>query len=232
MMMSFPLAAGGADLIIPAIFGLISFVAWISNVLKKNQEEQSRRGGASKRPKDQKVRREIEEFLQQQRTGRPSRPANDVFETDFVEVVDESPNRRRPTPVVPPTKNSKSNRKTGPQKPKAPVPSRTPPLQPAPASRSPVGQLSHAPLGADLREHVSKAMAERVKAQADRDLPHLASSVADHVREDLGDFSVSKKADAPRSTAIPLIQILKNPQTAYQAVLISEIMGRPKALRK
>ncbi|MFO1005363.1 MAG: hypothetical protein U0929_05340 [Planctomycetaceae bacterium] len=229
MMMSFPLAAGGADLIFPAIFGLISLFAWISNVLKKNQEEQIRRNASQKRPKDQKVRREIEEFLQQQRTGRPSNRSNEVIETDFVEVVDESPNRRRPTPVVQPTKTPKANRKPAPQKSRAPTPSKTPPPQP---QRSPVGNLSRAPLGADLREHVSQVMAERVKAQADRDLPHLASSVAEQVREDLGEFSVSKKATAPRSTAIPLIQMLSNPQTARQAVLMSEIMGRPKALRK
>jgi len=230
MMMSFPLAAGGADLIFPAIFGLISLFAWISNVLKKNQEEQIRRNASQKRPKDQKVRREIEEFLQQQKTGRPTRPANEIFETDFVEVVEEPSSRRRPTPVVPPTKTPKANRKPAPQKAKAPVPSRTPP--PQPSSRSPVGNLSRAPLGADLREHVSQAMAERVKAQAERDLPHLASSVAEQVKADLGEFSVSKKATAPRSTASPLIQMLIDPQSARQAVLMSEIMGRPKALRK
>lgn len=232
MMMSFPLAAGGADLIFPVIFGLISFVAWISNVLKKNQEEQNRRNAAPKRNKDQKVRREIEEFLQQQKTGRPSNRGNEVIESDFVEVVDESASRRRPTPVVQPTKTPRANRKPAPQKPKAPVPSKTQASQPSSAQRSPVGNLSRAPLGADLREHVSQAMAERVKAQAERDLPHLASSVSKQVTEDLGEFSVSKKATAPRSTATPLIQMLSNPQTAQQAVLMSEIMGRPKALRK
>lgn len=229
MMMSFPLAAGGADLIFPLIFGLISFVAWISNVLKKNQEEQIRRNASQKRPKDQKVRREIEEFLQQQKSGRPFQPATDILETDFVEVVEEPSSRRRPTPVVPPTKTPKANRKPAPQKSKAPIPSKTPPPQP---QRSPVGNLSRAPLGADLREHVSQAMAERVKAQAERDLPHLASSVAEQVKADLGEFSVSKKATAPRSTASPLIQMLIDPQSARQAVLMSEIMGRPKALRK
>ena len=228
--MSFPLAAGGGDLIVPAIFGLISLFAWISNVLKKNQEEQIRRNAPQKRPKDQKVRREIEEFLQQQRTGRPSSRSNEMIETDFVEVIDESANRRRPSPVVPPSKTSKANRKPAPQKPKAPVPSRTP--APQSPSRSPMGNLSQAPFGADLREHVSQAMAERMKAQVERDLPHLASSVSDQVQADLGVFSVSKKATAQRSTASPLIQMLSNPQTAQQAVLMSEIMGRPKALRK
>ena len=95
-----------------------------------------------------------------------------------------------------------------------------------------MGQMSHAPLGADLREHVSKVMGERVKAQAERDLPHLASTMAAKVQEDLGDFSVSKKAVDAGSTASPLIQMLRNPQTARQAVLMAEIMGRPKALRK
>ena len=42
MWMSFPLAAGAADVIIPILFGLFSFAAWIINTVKKSQEEQAR----------------------------------------------------------------------------------------------------------------------------------------------------------------------------------------------
>jgi len=75
-------------------------------------------------------------------------------------------------------------------------------------------------------------MGERIAAQAQRDLPHLTSSVNDKVREDLGTFSVSGKEAAASSKTSPLIQMLRNPQTARHAVIIAEVMGRPKALRK
>lgn len=226
MWTSLPLAAGGGDVVITIIFGLISFGAWIINTVKKSQEEQARRNAGAKRPRDQKVRREIEEFLQQQKTGRPSRPAPESVD---VEVVDEPPVRNRPSPVVQPRKTPKQNRKSAPSAPKAEqaksVQSQLPP-------RTTVGHLSQASLGAELREHVHATMAERVTAQAERDLPHLKSSVAEQVQEDLGEFTVSKKASTSKSTSTSLIRMLVSPQTARQAVLISEIMGRPKALRK
>ncbi len=230
MWMSFPLAAGAADVIIPILFGLFSFAAWIINTVKKSQEEQARRGAANRRPKDQKVRQEIQEFLQQQKSGRPSRPATPQMDPEDVEVVDEPAGRRRPSPVVQPKKTPKSGRKPAPNSTQTSRPATAP--TPAAAPRTPMGQFERGQLGSELREHVSTVMAERVKAQADRDLPHLSSSVPMKVEEDLGIFEVSKKAVSPRVSNTPLIDALRNPTTARQAVLMQEIFGRPKALRK
>lgn len=87
-------------------------------------------------------------------------------------------------------------------------------------------------MGTGLREHVTTAMGERIAVQAQRDLPHLTSSVGEKVQEDLGTFSVSGKVSAPSSKTSPLIQMLRNPQSARHAVIIAEVLGRPKALRK
>ena len=74
-------------------------------------------------------------------------------------------------------------------------------------------------------------MHERVAAQAQRDLPHLANRVDEEVKQDLGTFSVSGKKAAPASS-MPLVKMLRNPQSARNAVIIAEVLGRPKALRK
>lgn len=233
MLMSHLLAAGGVDVFVTVLFGLISLGAWIVNTINSKKEPPRRNAGG--RPKDQKVRQEIDEFLQQQ-GGRKPRPVE--LRPDDVELVEESPNRR-PSPVVRPKKAPKSPQKSA-QKPVAAPRFTAPNPPPAPrASALPtkVSKRGDAPLGTDLlgsglREHVSSAMAERVVAQASRDLPHLSSTVDQKVREDLGSFSVSGKSDAVRSGSSPLILLLQNPKTARQAVLMSEIMGRPKALRK
>ncbi len=224
------LAAGGADAWVAILFALVSVGGAIINAINKKPEPPRKNPGG--RPQDQRVRQEIDEFLQQQ-GGRKSRPIE--VSPDDIELVEEAP-RRRPSPVVKPTKTPKSAQKpAASQRPKA-----LPPSQPAPrpsalptqVSKRGDKSLGSSTLGSGLREHVTSAMAERVVAQAQRDLPRLASSVDQKVREDLGVFSVSGKTDAVRSGSSSLIAMLQNPQTARQAVLMSEIMGRPKALRK
>ena len=225
-----PLAAGGIDGWIAVLFALFSIGGAIINAVNKKPETPPRKPGA--RPKDQRVRQEIDEFLQQQ-GGRKPRPVE--VNPDDIELVEESP-RRRPSPVVRPTKTPKSAQKpAAPQRPKGlPPASPTPRASALPTQVTKRGDIAVGTntLGMGLREHVSSAMAERVVSQAQRDLPHLSSSVDQKVREDLGVFSVSGKTEAVRSGSSSLMAMLQNPKTARQAVLMSEIMGRPKALRK
>ncbi len=231
------LAAIGPDTVIATLFALISIGAAIVNAVGGKKEPP--RKNPVGRPKDQRVRKEIEEFLEQQSGGRKPPPVE--LSPNDIELVEESPRRRQPSPVVKPTKKPKT-----PQRPVASVPRAVaPPKQPAPRPSAlptqvtkrgemPVGSTD---LGGGLREHVKAAMAERVAVQSQRDLPHLASTMGQKVRQDLGapdtkTFSVSGKTDAVRSGASPLVLMLQNPKTARQAVLMSEIMARPKALRK
>lgn len=226
-----PLAAGGVDVFFTILFAVISIGAAIVNAINSKKEPPRKVAGG--RPKDQKVRQEIDEFLQQQ-GGRKSRPVE--VSPDDIELVEETP-RRRPNPVVRPTKTPKSSQKQA-----APPRTKASPPAPQPAQRASalptkVSKRGDAPqgsqtLGSEIRDHVSSAMAERVVAQAERDLPHLSSSVDQKVREDLGVFSVSGKSDTVSSGSSPLMSMLQNPKTARQAFLMSEIMGRPKALRK
>lgn len=232
----FRLLAIDPQMVIAALFGLISIGAAIVNAMSSKKEPPRKNPGG--RPKDARVRQEIEAFLEQQSGGRKPPPID--LGPDDIELVEEPP-RRRPSPVVKPTKKPKSV-----QRPAVPAPrAAAPPARPAPRAsalptqvtkrgESPVGSTD---LGGGLREHVKTAMAERVAVQAQRDLPHLGSTMGQKVRQDIGapdtkTFSVSGKSDAVRSVASPLVLMLQNPKTARQAVLMSEIMGRPKALRK
>ena len=234
-MPQFLLLAVNPDVVIGTLFALISIGAAIVNAMSSKKEPP--RKNPAGRPKDARVRQEIEAFLEQQSGGRKPPPVE--LGPDDIELVEEP--RRRPSPVVKPTKKPKSTQKPVVNAPR-PV---TPPARPVPRAsalptqvtkrgESPVGSTD---LGGGLREHVKAAMAERVAVQAQRDLPHLASTMGQRVRENLGapdtkTFSVSGKTDAVRSGASPLVLMLQNPKTARQAVLMSEIMGRPKALRK
>ena len=233
----FRLLAISPDTVIATLFALISIGAAIVNALSGKKEPPRKNPGG--RPKDQRVRQEIEEFLDQQSGGRKPPPIE--LGPNDIELVEEPPRRRPPSPVVKPTRNPKSapkpavpaSRVAAPPKPPAPRASAKP-TQVTKRHESPVGSTD---MGGGLREHVKNAMAERVAVQAQRDLPHLASTMGQKVREDLGapdtkTFSVSGKTDAVRSGASPLVLMLQNPKTARQAVLMSEIMARPKALRK
>ncbi len=233
----FRLLAFDPEIVIGLLFGLISIGAAIVNAVSSKKEPPRKNAGG--RPKDAKVRDEIEAFLEQQSGGR--KPAPIELGPDDIELVEEPP-RRRSSPVVQPTRKPKSSQRPVVPTPRAATPK---PAKPAPRASALPTQVTKrgetaigsSDLGGGLREHVKTAMAERVAVQAQRDLPHLTSSVDQRVREDLGapdttTFSVSGKTDTVRSGASPLVLMLQNPKTARQAVLMSEIMGRPKALRK
>lgn len=213
------------DGVIAILFAVISIGAAIVNAVGNKKEPPRRNPG---RPKDSSVRKEIEEFLEQQGGRKPRR--EEVV--DDIEVIEEP--RNRP--------GSKSVQKAK----RAPVPQRSKPASPKPAPKAtprpavaptevtrpggtPIGSTD---LGTGLRDHISSAMGERMASQAQRDLPHLASRVDQQVREDLGTFSVSGKEATTAASNSPLIKMLRDPQTARNAVIIAEIMGRPKALRK
>lgn len=217
-----------ADLegVVAVLFAVISIGAAIVNAVGGKKEPPRRNPG---RPKDNKVRKEIEEFLEQQSGRKPQRREEILVED--VELVEERPS---PRPQPPRQKKPQPQR----QKPTAQKPPQKPASTPRPViAPTQVTKRGEAPLGSKdmgtgLREHVTATMGERIAAQAQRDLPHLTSQVSEKVREDLGTFSVSGKEAAPSSKTSPLIQMLRNPQSARHAVIIAEVLGRPKALRK
>ena len=225
------LAAIDFDMIVGLLFAAVSIGVAIVNSINGKKEPPRKNGGG--RPKDQRVRQEIDEFLQQQGGGRKARPVE--VQLDEIELVEEPP-RRRPSPVVKPTKTPrKQQQAASPPRPKTPqpvTPATRPSALPTQVTRRGETAVGSSDFGGGLREHVQTAMAERVAAQAQRDIPHLSTQVNEMVRSDLGVFSVSGKTDAVRSGSSSLIQMLQNPKTARQAVLMSEIMGRPRALRK
>lgn len=218
------------DGVVAVLFAIISIGAAIVNAVG-GKKEPPRRNPA--RPKNNTVRKEIEEFLEQQGGRKPQR--RDEIVVEDVELVEEPRPRPTPKPQTPKPKKQQVPQRPKPvaQKP-APKPAATPRsvIAPTQVSRRGDAPLGSNDLGTSLKDHVAATMGERIAAQAQRDLPHLTSQVNEKVREDLGTFSVSGKTSAPATKTSPLIQMLRNPQSARNAVIIAEVMGRPKALRK
>lgn len=232
--MTEPILAVDFDGIVAILFGIISIGAAIANAVS-NKKEPPRRN--PNRPKNSSARKEIEEFLEQKSGRKPA--TRETIAVDEVEVVDETRQRSKPTPRPQPAPRPQpvSKVKKAPAVPRlkqAPPAAGTPSRpavdasSPRPGER-PVGSQD---LGTSLREHVSTAMGQRIASQAERDVPHLTSQVDQKVREDLGTFSVDKSVQAASIPVSPLLVMLRNPQSARNALIVSEILSRPKALRK
>lgn len=224
----FRLLAVGPDTIIILIVVIFSAIGSISKMIKGIQEDP--KGNPPPRPRNRQIQREIEEFLQQQTDGRRPPPAR--ASSDEIEIVEE-PVVRRQSPPARSTKSKRSQQRNSnkPSTPRANSPRPAQPEQGQGVRRDPLGSSN---FGSSIRDHVSSVMAERVGGQVQSDLPHLTTAVNEQVQRDLGTFSVATSERASRVTAPSndWIQLLRNPSTARQAVLMSVILVRPKVLRK
>ncbi len=232
--------------IVTMFFVLISVIGAVINATNSNKEKEKEKGNKRPRPKESSVRREIEEFLEQQ-GGRPPKPKQPMMlGEDDIEIVDEPvrrpvpprpTNKPKPTPQRP-AANRPANRPaqkapTAQQRPKALAPT---PVQKT--SRPGERHVGSQDLGDGLRKHVQTAMGERMAAQAQKDVPQLTaagvhSAATDkQLKDDLNAFKVTGKADASLAKASPIMRMLRDPGSVRNAVLLAEIMTRPRALRK
>ncbi|RLS54610.1 MAG: hypothetical protein DWH91_11295 [Planctomycetota bacterium] len=227
--------------IVTLFFVAISVIGAVLNASNSNKDKNNK-GGNRPRPRDSSVRREIEEFLEQQGGRKPKAEKPMILSEDDLEIVDE-PVRRSVKPKAVPSGQPRQTKRPAAQpsaratKPPAPArPKTLTPSSPLPASSRSVG---HQDLGDGLRKHVQSAMSERVAAQAQKDLPHLATAgqqaaaVTDRqLQANLDAFKVTGKSDPSNSQASPLLKMLRNPGSVRNAVLLAEIMTPPRALRK
>ncbi|MBI1344671.1 hypothetical protein GC163_00130 [bacterium] len=138
------------------------------------------------------------------------------------------------------------------QKPQEPV-KRPPPPQPAPApprqttakTRANRGQKStaNAPRpsnkpnrnkgsGQSVREHVATFMGDnRVATEVQQ---HLSHRIDQAVQQDLsgGTVAAVEPAEVRRSTPHPLLSMLARPEGMRQAILINEVLQRPRSLSR
>lgn len=189
---------------------LLSFLGWIVNAIKGNQAD-----GQPKvpRPKPQRdLRAELDVFLEELQGGKPQPPRQEVAK----------PPVERPRPVqagAPPSKKKQR-------------PDKKP--QPKPAPKSSVQPtVKPSAVGGGVRAHVSSYMApDRVGAHAQA---HIGQHRIDEaVNKDLagGTVAAVEQIAGQRATPHPLLQVLASRDGVRQAVLMQEILQRPRVFRR
>ena len=219
-------------------FLLISFIGWIMNLINAQNPPPAPNRGPQRRPqaRDRKVQSEIEDFLQEA-MGNKKRARAPEVPSDEIEVLEPGPGQRRRPPGrsqrrPPPARTGGSQQKSSASatrkqgKPGSGVASR---------HVVPSGDL-----GKSVTSHVQEHMSQRVRQEAEQNLPHAVDqTVANH----LGEFTADDRDT--RSTVKPvyqsranvsnpghLIDQLRNPDGMRQAIMLQEILSKPRMLRK
>ncbi len=207
------LAALDVGEIIGIIFLVVSALGWFVKVVKGQADAVQRpRIGP---PEGVRMRTEIETFLEEiSSAANPNRPP----------AKTNAPPRpaERPRPA-----GAKAGKKPG-----KPQPGAKPQKGPKPIASLAEKHLSSSNLGEGVRSHVSDYMQpERIAAEVQQD---LAGLIPAQVQAEIGrGKSVSGVATSTASAPIhPLITLLRNPQGVRQAIVLQEILQRPKALRR
>ncbi|HUQ70415.1 MAG TPA: hypothetical protein VM165_12870 [Planctomycetaceae bacterium] len=183
---------------------LLSFLGWIVNSIKGNAPDGQPRPPRPQPKRD--LRSELEVFLEELQTGKP-------------QPQPKPPAERPPQPVA-----KKQQRQ--PTKPKK--------SPPKPAPKTLVSQAAKpASIGGGVREHVATYMTP------DRVASHAQSHIGQHriddaVAKDLAGGTVAAVAmiETPRATPHPLLKVLMSPDGVKQAILLQEILQRPRAFRR
>lgn len=149
----------------------------------------------------------------------PPRPKPKRAEArDDIFIADEPPQRR---PQKPQQKKQKQPQKTAETK----------------AGRKPGGEIANrqfqtSDLGAGVRSHVTEIQTHKIDQSVQQ---HMASRVGQSVTEHLGAFTAATAAtgsqQAASRTATQIVQILRNPASVRQAMIINTILTRPNHRR-
>ncbi|MCA9080862.1 MAG: hypothetical protein KDA58_09900 [Planctomycetaceae bacterium] len=220
------------EAIIPFLVVIGVFVSWVVNLNKQNELKQRRQ--------------ERQRQLRERAGGRGRKNANDFMnegnrreqaisdvefvDEDDVEIVEEAPRRR------PPRSRSRKRSRDDVWREQTGQASSKPQSPAKPVSPPPVTFLQERHVETSIRE-VPRAEISGLTAQ------HLSSSIDTRVQQDLGIFTgVSEsssgsraQSETTRRRAAPssaLRLMLRNPESVRQAIVMSEILSKPVALRK
>jgi hypothetical protein len=204
-------AEGGVVFVIVLI---ISVISWIVNLVQGNKPKA--KPGNRQRQANQ-GQSELEKFLQEVVGNKPA----------------PEPEKRRPAPAQKPARAAAAERKGGKSKPQSqrPPAAQRPAAADRPGARLAQTHLAPTAVGEGVRSHVSSHLEPRnVDAAVKRDVEGTVQrDIGDTVRQDIGvDGTLLTTQRAP---VHPLIQALRSPQGVRQAVIMSEILNRPKSLR-
>ncbi len=192
-------------------FIIITFIGWIINQVNAQKKPPARRRAPQRG--NRRVQEDIDDFLRDATGGR--KPGGHVLSADEIEIVEERPAPRRPAPA----------RQSRRPKPGTGV-----------SDRHLGGQEQ---LGSSVREHVRTHMDRRVGEGAEDHLPHAVNQA---VSQHLGAFSAESAGSSGRTAqsetrrraraqAAGLRNAFRTPGGARNAVLMQEILSRPRGLR-
>lgn len=223
-----PLLAFDLRFAIFLAFIAISIISWIMNQVKANQPPPAapRKPPPAPRPRNDRIQQEIDTFLKEA-TGRRAPPQRvEVLEADDIEIVG--------SPAAAPARRPPQRKPTAARRPVAPPPPIAAPQRPGQelagrqlTSSSPIAQPR-------------SRMDERVAAQSAQNLPHsVDQSVARHLGVFAAESSTSTGTQARSGTriarnspAVSLLAALRTPAGVQQAVMMQEILQKPRALRR
>lgn len=201
-----PILALNISQIIGLIIFTVSVLSWFVNLVKGNQPNQAPR--PRNRPRDP-VQSELEKFLQ--------------------EVVGnkDQPEKKRPAAQAPQQKSPRAanDKKGGKAKPQQQRPAKAETASQRPGERAAASHLQTSALGQGVRSHLHEHMEpNRIGAAVQQDIDSA-------VRKDLGPNAASD-AVTRAGNIHPLAKALRDPQGVRQAILLNEILSRPKSLRR
>lgn len=242
-----PLLAVDVGGLIAIAFVIISFIGWLSNLVAGQQKPQRPANAPRpRRPQDKRIRDEIDAFLQEaagQQKRPPPRPAPPRREE--VLAVDEPP-QRAPAPRPQPPRRQPVRPPQPPRPAPEPAAAASPSPPPGATRRVPGQELAQrhigpTAVGSEVQQHVRQHMAERVATIAQQDVrPTVPQSVFQHLGSVPGQQltgptqgAVSPSAVARDATpAAELIALIQRKKGLQQAFLLTEILQRPKSLRR
>lgn len=218
-------------------FLVISFIGWIINLINSQNPPPAPDRGRQRRPqaRDRKVQNEIEDFLEEAMGKQRGGP--EQVRPDEIEVLEPAASTARRAPSRP--------RRRPPSRPGS-GPKQTPPASQPPRQRRPGSGvasrhvLPSQELGSNVTSHLQEHMGRRVAQETEQHLPH---SVDRTVAQHLGDFTADDRDT--RDTVKPvhrsrvnisnpagLIDELRSPAGMRKAILLQEILSKPRMLRK
>ena len=207
------LAAVGEGLVLGVVL-VVSLISWIFNLVQGNKPKA--KPGNRPRPANQE-QSELERFLKEVVGNKPA----------------PEPEKKRPAPppVPKPARMDGEKRNKPKQKPQAKT--QAPPRPAAserPGARMAQTHLAQATVGDGVRSHVSSQMeARNIDAAVKRDVDGaVRRDIDDAVRRDLGAGATTTASQQP---VHPMILALRNPEGVRQAVMMAEILSRPKSMR-
>ncbi len=210
------------------VSGIVNFLKEKSQTARRQANRQRADLGQGQGKKS--IQNEIDQFLKEV-GGKPKRSQQPI---EIVEVDEPVRRQRRPQPQQ--RRPQTRQRRPATQQRRQTQAARQPPTR----KRKPGAKLHDrkAPgsqdLGGDVREHVQEHMQRHIATEAQENIAH---DVNKSVQQHLGTFRAGERNSTPtipladRVNARTIVELLRTPAGIQQAILLHEILSRPKGLK-